>query len=185
MYRTRKQLQNGDIGSLTILTETGLKEWTDMKRINEKSTGKNERNCQMKKQLRLISAILVVICIGIIIGFTLQTADESSRSSGRITAIITSVFHIEDTQTFEHIIRKLAHFMEYAVFGIVLAWMFRVWRIRKWCMIPVVICLACCDEFIQRFVPGRGASVIDVLIDCAGAVCAISSVSLTRTNLLK
>ena len=125
----------------------------------------------MKKKLRIISVILVVICIGIIIGFTLQTADESSISSGRITAIVAAIFHIDDTQTLEHTVRKLAHFSEYAVFGIALAWMFRVWHIRKWYMIPVFICLACCDEFIQRFVPGRGASVIDVLIDCAGAVC--------------
>lgn len=125
----------------------------------------------MKKILKIISVILVVICIGIIIGFTLQTADESSMSSGRITAVIAAVFHIEDTQALEHIVRKLAHFTEYAVFGVVLTWMFRVWRIRKWYMIPVFICLACCDEFTQRFVPGRGASVVDVLIDCAGAVC--------------
>ena len=125
----------------------------------------------MKVKFRIVSVILVVISIGIIIGFTLQTADESSISSGRITAIIAAIFHIDDTQTLEHIVRKLAHFSEYAVFGIALTWMFRVWKIKKWYMIPVFICLACCDEFIQRFVPGRGASVIDVLIDCAGAVC--------------
>ena len=123
----------------------------------------------MKVKFRIVSVILVVICIGIIIGFTLQTADESSISSGRITAVIAAIFHIDDTQTLEHTVRKLAHFSEYAVFGIALAWMFQVRHIRIWYMIPVFICLACCDEFIQRFVPGRGASVIDVLIDCAGA----------------
>ena len=86
----------------------------------------------MKKKLRIISVILVVISIGIIIGFTLQTADESSISSGRITAIVAAIFHIDDTQTLEHTVRKLAHFSEYAVFGIALAWMFRVWKIKKW-----------------------------------------------------
>ena len=80
----------------------------------------------MKDKFRIISSVLVVICIGFIIGFTPQTADESSINSGRITTVIAAALHINDTQTLEHIIRKLAHFTEYAVLGVALAWMFRV-----------------------------------------------------------
>jgi VanZ family protein len=81
-------------------------------------------------------------------------------------------------------IRKLAHLTEFAVLG-VLVW--RGWRQRPafrpavawpWpaALIPLAICVgyALLDEFHQSFVPSRGASLGDVLIDSGGAAIGLA-----------
>jgi len=74
-------------------------------------------------------------------------------------------------------IRKTAHVGEYFIFSLLL---FRAvrgpergWRFQ-WAMAALAIAAlyACTDEFHQIFVPGRGASVVDVLIDAAGSSLA-------------
>ena len=114
-------------------------------------------------------------------------------------------------ETFEHILRKGAHFAEYAVMGVLVYGILHVYevphqsetvrtsaegtvgkmqgekfvhklshyRLRRY--LPAVLWVAASaglDELHQYFVPGRWASVSDVLLDtCGGAVgvflCAI------------
>ena len=70
-------------------------------------------------------------------------------------------------------IRKMAHFTEFACLGALFAWLFGM--LRK----PMVFALACgfgaasMDETIQSFVPNRGPSFVDVLIDTSGALVGI------------
>ena len=81
--------------------------------------------------------------------------------------------------------RKGAHLTEYAILAVLL------WRAlrhnmdkerRPWLWsqaaqaLLLVILFAASDEFHQSFVPTREASVVDVLIDTAGAVLALLSV---------
>ncbi|MGN1148166.1 MAG: VanZ family protein, partial [Lachnospiraceae bacterium] len=78
----------------------------------------------------------------------------------------------------EHPIRKMAHFMEYAVMGILVYNILNcyVGKAKKRYFLAVVwVCLsAALDEFHQYFVPGRWASLLDVLLDtCGGAVGAL------------
>jgi hypothetical protein len=80
--------------------------------------------------------------------------------------------------------RKLAHLTEYAVLGILVwrAWLqrpaFRPAVAWPWpaASIPLAICVgyALLDEFHQSFVPSRGASLGDVLIDSAGAAIGLA-----------
>lgn len=75
---------------------------------------------------------------------------------------------------FEHPIRKLAHFSEYACMGILVYVLWSQWmrRGRRLRLLTVgwVFVSAACDEFHQFFVPGRYASLADVLLDsCGGA----------------
>lgn len=70
-------------------------------------------------------------------------------------------------------VRKLGHFTEYLVFGILLAHGLRgdgPQRPRHAVLAIVLAALyAVTDELHQLFVPGRTAAVGDVLIDTAGA----------------
>ena len=75
------------------------------------------------------------------------------------------------------VIRKLAHLTEYAILS---ALAFRAlrqdekgWSLR-WAMAAIAIsaAVAAGDEFHQRFVPSRSASLIDVGIDTVGASIA-------------
>lgn len=75
--------------------------------------------------------------------------------------------------------RKVAHFSEYAVLGILSARAFASsandFIQRHWFQIalPLIICFALLDEFHQSFVPSRTASIYDSAIDVAGGLTAL------------
>lgn len=75
------------------------------------------------------------------------------------------------------LVRKMAHFSEYALLSILVHSAFSTGpklsmrRFAMVCVVPVMV--ACVDETIQRFVPGRCGTPVDVLIDCCGAAFGI------------
>ena len=71
------------------------------------------------------------------------------------------------------LIRKLAHFSEFACLGLLLGWLLSPEGGFRGFAAPALLgtLAACVDETIQRFVPGRESSLIDVWIDIFG-VCA-------------
>ena len=71
------------------------------------------------------------------------------------------------------LIRKLAHFLEFACLGLLLGWLLSPEGGFRGFAAPALLgtLAACVDETIQRFVPGRESSLIDVWIDIFG-VCA-------------
>lgn len=75
------------------------------------------------------------------------------------------------------LIRKAAHVVEYFIFSLLVLRGIRAerkgWQLR-WGVATLAIAAgyASLDEFHQLFVPGRGASVLDVLRDTAGAALA-------------
>jgi VanZ family protein len=83
----------------------------------------------------------------------------------------------ERLERIHHIVRKTAHFVEYAILGI-LAWrvvhldpVFGLFSLRRRCWFVFLFCLlyASTDEFHQSFVPTREAAVQDVMLDTCGA----------------
>jgi VanZ family protein len=75
--------------------------------------------------------------------------------------------------------RKVAHFSEYAVLGILAARAFatsanKVVQ-RRWFQMSLllIVCYALLDEFHQSFVSARTASIYDSAIDVAGGLTAI------------
>lgn len=72
------------------------------------------------------------------------------------------------------ILRKIAHFTEFAALGALLSWLVRMLRQKKWelFVFPFAggVIVACLDELIQCFVPGRGPGILDVGIDSAGVL---------------
>lgn len=83
----------------------------------------------------------------------------------------------ETLLTIHQIIRKCAHFVEYFVFSLLILRGIRAGRKEAhwgWAIaaITIVAAYAALDEFHQSFVPGRGASVWDVLLDASGGVAA-------------
>lgn len=79
-------------------------------------------------------------------------------------------------------IRKLGHLTEYAILAALL------WRVlpgapgrRALMAIAVCAVYAASDEFHQSFIPSRGASPVDVMIDTAGSsIAAVSAWLLVR-----
>ncbi len=78
----------------------------------------------------------------------------------------------------DFLLRKAAHLAEYAVLALLLVRAFRrtrpAWVPREvlaWGL-GLAVFYAVTDEFHQAFVPGRGPSVADVLLDALGAAGA-------------
>jgi VanZ family protein len=75
--------------------------------------------------------------------------------------------------------RKLAHFCEYALLGVLAARAFRnspgLTIKRNWFLISLglVVVYALVDEYHQSFVPSRTASLVDSLIDIFGGLTAL------------
>ena len=77
----------------------------------------------------------------------------------------------------DHVIRKTAHFTEYAVLGFVMVAWLRHSRLFKshahWLATVAGVIFAVSDEWHQTFVPGRSGQLTDVLIDSMGCVAGI------------
>jgi VanZ family protein len=79
------------------------------------------------------------------------------------------------------LIRKGAHLTEYAILAVLFWRAFRLRRINVrsslWpqaaIALAVAIILAATDEYHQAYVPSRGASPLDVIIDSCGAIAGI------------
>jgi len=85
--------------------------------------------------------------------------------------------------TIHFITRKIAHFTEYAILGLLAARAFR--SSDRWFLISValIVVYALLDEYHQSYVPSRTASVFDSLIDMAGGITALLLVRRKRRQI--
>ena len=147
-----------------------------------------------KGRIKIIlkGSALVLWCV-VIFMFSANNADESNKQSNAVfNTVIEFVNPVYDsldtTAQAEYIIRKLAHFSEYALLGI-LAFI-NLAMVKKLgyrgLFAAVFSCIyASSDEIHQLFVPGRAGQVRDVLIDTSGAVAGILLAILIRKIWLK
>ncbi|WP_461207185.1 VanZ family protein [Clostridium sp. DL1XJH146] len=140
----------------------------------------------MNKDNRLniiLSWMAVILWMVLIFKLSSQVADTSNGLSKGITAkviaIIESVVsnvHL-DMDTFNHIVRKNAHFFAYFILGILAINAMRSIGKVLWSdvVITILFCVfyAMSDEIHQFYVPGRGPQIKDVFIDSMGALCGI------------
>ena len=86
--------------------------------------------------------------------------------------------------TFNYVVRKSAHFTEYAILGALLFRAFRAgdavrWRFR-WALYSFVFSVswALLDELHQTFTRTRGGSIWDSLLDSSGALFMLIAISI-------
>ena len=139
---------------------------------------------------RIIFTAAVICTIAFIFYNSAQVAEVSSEYSRYFTAIINKALTYTpfDIVLSEYQVRKLAHMAEFAALGFILTFCLRVYtkRLIAFCAWPLLfgLFIAVCDEFLQRFVPGRSSSIKDIFIDftgvCGGtavAICIVFAVS--------
>ena len=109
-------------------------------------------------------------------GNSMRTSTQSAQQSGSLLAFLTPWLTALGIQPegFHTILRKLAHFSEYGLLGVL--WTMELWlgphrEKRRGAMERLSFCMltAFLDETIQLFVPGRSGEIRDVWIDTAGA----------------
>ena len=97
-------------------------------------------------------------------------AADSDRQSGLIINFLTTIFpNINPNGIIIKIVRKSAHFTEFALLGYFTARAFKLSKKSPLCSILACSVYAATDEYHQSFVPGRSAEFKDVAIDIVGA----------------
>lgn len=125
---------------------------------------------------RTAAAALLLLCIFFIWHNSMEEAGISGARSIRIMRAVNELLASDGrTLVSEHSIRKLAHFSEYALEGMLTVFFFGVYGLlagRYVCAGALLgIFTALTDETIQLFSPGRDGAVADVWIDFGGFVC--------------
>ena len=123
--------------------------------------------------------LLAACFVGIIFYNSLLPLRQSSQLSGCVTALtqlLAQHLDIRLTGDVEHHIRKLAHFCEFALLGLLLCHSFSALGVSNRTATGYILFLALfsavLDEYIQSFSPGRACRVTDVLLDFSGVFCA-------------
>lgn len=124
----------------------------------------------MKKSISILLVILWMIFIFIMSSFN---STESSNQSNFIINIIINIFNINTTEILSLIIRKLAHFTEYFILGLLTYNMINHCNKKTYISIIVCILYAISDELHQLLVPGRSCQILDITIDSIGSILGI------------
>lgn len=137
-----------------------------------------ERRC-----VRILLWIAVIAVCGMIWFFSAQDGEASEATSGRVLrwaiALLVNGFEslalAEQQSLYETaawLLRKGAHFAEFALLGFLVRLLLRSYRVRRggwfWAWAAASL-YAVVDELHQFFMSARNASLVDVGIDSAGA----------------
>lgn len=142
-----------------------------------------------KKLYTIVAVMLLTAMYAVIFLFSAESGEESAGLSGRVADFIMSLYEkltgggggggAAGTEVFplEAVIRKMAHFTEYLLvgllsYGIVLIWYAPGLKGSGLVLLQVFLSGAV-DELHQYFVPGRAAMFRDVLLDTAGGAVGI------------
>lgn len=123
-------------------------------------------------------AFFVWLCV--VWGHSLMSGEASSAESSGVVDVLRplfALFGVSDQHVMSFVVRKTAHFSEYAILGglglrMAVAWFGATKRaIALACGILLVV--PCVDEAIQLLVPGRAGMSTDILIDMAGGALGL------------
>ncbi len=140
-----------------------------------------------KKISTALLLLAILAALAFIWGNSLDFAVESAAKSGRVGELLRPLLElVGQGGVTDHLIRKLAHFTEYAVLGALLLLLTAVGFCVR--LQTVVNCLfflmaaALTDETIQIFT-GRGPQIQDVWLDFAGGFTGLLVVLALRALL--
>ena len=125
------------------------------------------------RTVRIVLAVffwlLAAACAGCIFWLSSKDGNQSQNMSDSVRGILMKLL---GPLLNSFIVRKFAHFFEYAVLGFLIGCALFLSR-RRFSPITAVICSALysiSDEIHQYFVPGRACRIFDVGVDTLGAL---------------
>ena len=136
----------------------------------------------LKRHAKLLISLLLIFQMLFIFTMSSFGSDSSNAQSSQIIQVLHQVFPSLSSRTsgldasvLTFIVRKTAHFTEYAILGILFCLFYRQTLPQKNGLQLFVLAIlssflyACTDEIHQLFVPGRSGQFTDVLVDTLGA----------------
>ena len=153
------------------------------------------KTCNLGKKIimSVVLGILILGCYVMMFRFSADNAGDSSAISSKITKVLMKIYDyffasgpvdpnapptgFNMLEYLEKIVRKVAHFTEFFLLGSLSISLFSLWmNSGKKCMLIVffqLVISAAFDEIHQFFVPGRYASVSDVILDTIGGMTGV------------
>lgn len=129
-------------------------------------------------RLTLCSLFLAAV-LAFIWGNSLLPGEDSGEMSGFVGAVLQKLLPFLDLSSPQgmHLLRKAAHFSEFAALGFGFTWLYgMLCKKRLPSMGLALLCgvsAAAIDETLQIFTPNRGPGIKDVGIDSLGVVAGI------------
>ena len=125
------------------------------------------------KRMRLCVTLLICNLV-FIWGNSLLPGTVSGAFSDWVKSLLAHLLPVgPDDGSGGGLLRKAAHFTEFAGLGMCLAWLHGMLQKGKLRPFLLGTAAAAVDETIQRFGPDRGPSIRDVCIDSAGVMTGI------------
>jgi VanZ family protein len=128
---------------------------------------------------KIVKWLLVITWMVVIFVFSNQNGDQSSHNNRFVVEVLKNIGINLDSilgSIDNYLIRKLAHMTEYFIlFHLLynaLCDKYNFWK-ASLVSIVVIFIYACSDEYHQSFIPGRGPSFKDVMIDTSGGGIAL------------
>ena len=132
-----------------------------------------------KKRQIPLCALLIVLNLAIIWGNSAATGDESQAMSDWVLKFLA---FLPEGELGVVLVRKAAHFSEFALLGMLMGWMSVLLKGRTFPgILGIGLCCGCIDETIQYFVPGRASMLLDVWIDASGFVAGLALLTIGYT----
>ena len=133
------------------------------------------------KRSGIVFLILAILWSFVIWSFSAKSAASSTVDSDAAASAINSMLETFFGGEFDintNLIRKLAHFCEFAVLGFFAFMAFYFLGYKEYTKLlayPVIwgFSVAVTDEFLQLFFEGRSAQVTDVLLDVSGTLTSV------------
>lgn len=132
---------------------------------------------------KIIKIVLLIIWMGVIFSFSSDSGTESKKKSETVIVKTHEVITHEELTTQQkdvlvektvYPVRKLAHFLEYLVFGILVISLVSEYIVlnKKAIYICLLIYLLypLTDEFHQFFSDERTPKLVDIFVDMAGSI---------------
>ena len=138
----------------------------------------------IRSQRRMRLCLTLLVCNLVFIwGNSLLPGEISGMISNRVKDILEVIFlpSEQEDNGGGFLLRKLAHFTEFAALGVLLSWLFGMLKKGKQHPFVCGTLAACMDETIQMFVPERGPGISDALIDCGGVLTGMILLNLGHT----
>ena len=134
---------------------------------------------KLRMQRTICCAILALLLL-LIWGNSLQPAEASSAISSGVLSKLQPLWLQLTGASFpisHHLLRKLGHFSEFFLLGLVSTLTGTTGRRKLASNLPMILyiglAVAVADETIQYFSPGRSPEVRDILIDYSGFCCGL------------
>jgi VanZ family protein len=128
---------------------------------------------------RLLSRYLPLVAWLVFISVASSDSFSANNTSRIIGPLVLWLFPNTSPETLaviHFVVRKIAHFTEYAILAYLAARAFRTSPrpavAKRWLLIAltIVVVYALIDEYHQSYVPSRTASIYDSLIDMSGGL---------------